>query len=50
MRACQAAWLLGVSVREYRKLEAGERSPDSKTWDAICELYGWPQTFVTAPG
>ena len=50
VRVRQAAWLLGVSVREYRKLEAGERSPDSKTWDAICELYGWPQTFVTAPG
>jgi hypothetical protein len=23
----QAAWRLGVSIREYRKLEAGARSP-----------------------
>ena len=37
---------LGVSVREYRQLEAGERWPDSVTWDRICTLYGWPQTFV----
>jgi hypothetical protein len=36
-----------VSVREYRELEAGTRYPSSETWDRICELYGWPQTFVT---
>jgi predicted transcriptional regulator len=24
----QVAWRLGVSVREYRELEAGERSPN----------------------
>jgi transcriptional regulator with XRE-family HTH domain len=41
----EAAWRLGVSVREYRKLEAGDRSPDFGTWDRICKLYGWPQTF-----
>jgi hypothetical protein len=35
-----------VSVREYRELEAGERVPDFATWDRICKLYGWPQTFV----
>jgi hypothetical protein len=23
----RASWLFGVSVREYRELEAGERSP-----------------------
>jgi hypothetical protein len=36
---------LGVSIREYRELEAGERSPSFETWDRICKLYGWPQTF-----
>ncbi|TMK37406.1 MAG: helix-turn-helix transcriptional regulator [Actinobacteria bacterium] len=46
MRECQAAWRFGLSVREYRELEAGERWPDSVTWDRICELYGCPKTFV----
>jgi hypothetical protein len=43
LRVCRAAWLVGVSVREYRELEAGERTPDSVTWDRICQLYGWPR-------
>jgi hypothetical protein len=41
-----AAWRLGVSVREYLELEAGARSPTFETWDRICRLFGWPQTFV----
>jgi predicted transcriptional regulator len=41
----QAAWRLSVTVREYRELEAGERSPTFETWDRICKLCGWPQTF-----
>jgi predicted transcriptional regulator len=45
LRVCRAAWLLGVTVREYRELEAGERSPTFETWNRICKLYGWPQTF-----
>ena len=31
LRVCRAAWLIGVSVREYRELEAGERWPDAET-------------------
>jgi transcriptional regulator with XRE-family HTH domain len=46
MRECQAAWRFGVSVREYRELEAGERFPDPGTYERISDLYGWPQTFV----
>ena len=42
----EAAWRLGVTVREYREIEAGERVPSWETWDRICKLYGWPQTFV----
>lgn len=42
----RAAWCLGVSIREYRELEAGERVPSWGTWDRICKLYGWPQTFA----
>jgi hypothetical protein len=26
--------------------EAGARSPSFETWDRICKLFGWPQTFV----
>jgi hypothetical protein len=33
----------GVSVREYRELEAGTRFPTFETWNRICKLYGWPQ-------
>jgi len=42
----QAAWRLGVSVREYRELEAGAWTPSIGTWDRICKLYGRPQTFA----
>jgi predicted transcriptional regulator len=42
----QAAWRLGVSVREYRALEAGARSPSFETWNRICKLYAWRQTFA----
>ena len=41
----QAAWHVGITVREYREIEAGERVPSWETWDQICKLYGWPQTF-----
>ncbi|HEX2422890.1 MAG TPA: helix-turn-helix domain-containing protein [Actinomycetota bacterium] len=40
LRVCRPAWLVGVSVREYREIEAGERSPTFETWDRICKLYG----------
>jgi predicted transcriptional regulator len=42
----QAAWRLKVNVREYWELETGERSPSFETWDRICKLFGWPQTFT----
>lgn len=44
--AGQAAWRLGISVREYRELVAGERAPSWETWDRISRLFGGPQTFV----
>jgi len=28
------------------ELEAGAGLPSFETWDRICKLYGWPQTFV----
>jgi hypothetical protein len=38
LRVCRAAWLIGVSVREYRELEAGEREPNPGTYERISEL------------
>jgi transcriptional regulator with XRE-family HTH domain len=46
LRVCRAAWLIGVSVREYREIEAGDREPSPGTYERISELYGWPQTFM----
>ena len=46
LRVCRAAWLIGVSVGEYREIEAGDRTPRPGTYERISELYGWPQTFV----
>jgi hypothetical protein len=43
----RAAWLVGVSVREYREIEAGDREPSPGTYERISELYGWPQTFAS---
>jgi hypothetical protein len=42
----QTAWRLGITVRECREIEAGTRSPSFETWDGICKLFGWPQTFA----
>ena len=33
----QAAWRLGVSISEYRELEAGYRSPSFETWDRVLQ-------------
>jgi len=49
LRVCRAAWLIGVSVREYREIEAGHRIPDPRTYERISELYGWPKTFAGRP-
>jgi hypothetical protein len=43
----QVVLCLGIGVREYRRLVAGEKWPDPDTWDRTCELYGWPQSFVS---
>jgi hypothetical protein len=42
----QVAWRVGLTPQEYRELEAGTRWPAWEAWDAICKLYGWPQTFA----
>jgi hypothetical protein len=45
LRVCRAAWLIGVSIRAYREIEAGDRTPSLGTYERISELYGWPQTL-----
>ena len=35
-----------ITVREYREIEAGVRSPSFETRDRICKLFGWPQSFL----
>jgi DNA-binding XRE family transcriptional regulator len=40
----RAAWRLGVSIREYREIEAGDRVPSWETFDRICRLFGWRRT------
>jgi predicted transcriptional regulator len=42
LRVCRAAWMLGVTVRQYRELEAGMRTPDAGTYHRIVEVFGWP--------
>ena len=49
LRVCRAAWLVGVSVREYREIEAGDRTPSLSTYERISELYGFPQTAWSRP-
>jgi hypothetical protein len=46
LRVSRAAWLLGLTVREYREIEAGDRLPSLDTYRRISELYGWPQRFI----
>ncbi len=45
LRVCRADWLLGVSVREYRLLEAGDGDGDvtSDVGDRMVEVFGWPR-------
>jgi DNA-binding XRE family transcriptional regulator len=45
LRVCRAAWLIGVTVREYREIEAGERDPDPDTWRRMCDVFNWPLSF-----
>jgi DNA-binding XRE family transcriptional regulator len=44
----RAAWELGVSVREYRELEAGTRFPNWETYERICRLYAGLRRFTVA--
>jgi hypothetical protein len=43
----QAAWRLGLKPAEYRRIEEEAAYSSFETYDRICNLFGWPQTFVT---
>jgi hypothetical protein len=42
----QAACRLGLTVPQYRALLEGRHQMFADTWQRICDLYGWPQTFA----
>jgi hypothetical protein len=45
LRECRAAWLLGLTVRAYRALEAGEAPLiSSDLWARMVDE--WPQTSL----
>jgi transcriptional regulator with XRE-family HTH domain len=46
LRVAQVAWRLGITPAEYRRLEEEAAWPSFETYDRICKLVGWPQTFA----
>jgi hypothetical protein len=42
LRECRAAWLLGLTVREYRELEAGDATITAELWERMVEVFQWP--------
>lgn len=45
LRVCRAAWLLGLTVRQYRALEAGELIPDPDLWRRMVAVFNWPRSW-----
>jgi len=44
VRDCRPAWLLGLTVRQYRELEAGAAPIVSgDLWDRMVEVFVWPR-------
>jgi plasmid maintenance system antidote protein VapI len=41
----RAAHRFGVPPSEYREIEAGSRYSSFDTYDRICRLFGWGQSF-----
>jgi DNA-binding XRE family transcriptional regulator len=42
----EAARWFHVTPRHYRDIEDGSAWPDWDTYDRICKVFGWPQTFL----
>lgn len=45
----QAAWSLGVSIHEYRELEAGARPPTFETWNLAERPCRYPSAAREVP-
>jgi hypothetical protein len=43
LRECRAAWLRGVTIREYRALEAGDGANTFDLWELMVEVFQWPR-------
>ena len=42
LRECRAAWLLGITIRQYRALEVGDDPLlAGRVWERMVALYGW---------
>ncbi len=50
LRVCRAAWLLGLTVREYRALEGGDDATiiTGDLWERMVEVFQWPLDSGTA--
>jgi hypothetical protein len=48
LRVARADWLLGLTVREYRELEAGDAAITSDLWERMVEVFGWPRGFASS--
>jgi hypothetical protein len=45
-RECRAAWLLGITVRDARRLEAREDGLIvAEVWERMVEVFGWPRAL-----
>jgi hypothetical protein len=48
LRVCRAAWLLGVTVREYRALEARDAAVTYDLWKRMVDVFGCPSARSSA--
>ena len=48
LRECRAAWLLGLTVREYRALEDGDCFVTPDVWERMVEVFQWPRDSASA--
>ena len=46
LRVCRAAWLVGVSVREYREPRGGDTYTLHGEWVRMVDVFEWPRSFA----
>jgi hypothetical protein len=46
LRECRAAWLLGLTVRQYRALEDGDSFVMPDLWERMVEVFDWPKALL----